>query len=131
MPDQSKSTQSPPPDVPAPSWEDAPAFREVFLAQFPPEVADAFRKAGRALYDAALDGGFRVLLTPWVHAHVRALAADLRVTAEVFASLADAREEAGLCIAEHQLATRCQVWAGEVAPIALGIEGALDSEAES
>lgn len=119
-----------PPGTPAPTWEDAPAFREVFLAHFPPEAADAFRQAGRHLYDAALESDTEALLSPWVAAQVRALARDLRFSAQVLASLADAREAAGLSVPEHHLATRCQVWAGEVAAVVLGIEGALDSEVE-
>lgn len=131
MSDRSKSTApGTPPDTPATSWEDAPAFREIFLAHFPPEAAEAFRQAGRHLYDAALDVDLYELAEPWVRARVRALAKDLRVTAEVFATLADSREVAGLTIEEHELATRCKVWAGEVLAVVLGIEGAIDPEVE-
>jgi hypothetical protein len=44
---------------------------------------------------------------------------------------AGAREDAHLEAGEHSLATACSVWAGEVAAIVLGIEGALEREAES
>ena len=120
-----------PPGAPTATWEDAPAFREIFLAHVPPEAAEAFRHAGRHLYDAALDVDLYELAEPWVRARVRALAKDLRVTAEVFATLADSREVAGLTIEEHELATRCKVWAGEVVAVVLGIEGALDPEVRS
>lgn len=112
-------------------WEDAPAFREIFLAHFPPEAAEAFRLAGRHLYDAALDVDLYELEEPWVRARVRALAADLRFCAQVFATLAATREAAGLTIEEHHLATRSQQWAAEILALALDIEGALDPEVES
>ena len=128
-PQCSRSTS--PPEAPAPTWEDAPAFREIFLVHFPPEAADAFRQAGRHLYDAGLEVDLYELAEPWVRARVRALAKDLRFAAQVLASLADSREAAGLTIEEHALATRCKVWAGEVVAVALGIEGALDPEVES
>ena len=132
MSDQVKSTApGTPADTPTTSWEDAPAFREIFLAHFPAEAAEAFRQAGRHLYDAVLEVDLFELGEPWVRARVRALAADLRVSAQVFAVLADSREEAGLTIPEHELASRCKVWAGEVVAVALGIEGALDPEVES
>lgn len=124
-------TPTPPADRPAPTWEDVVAFREFFLAHFSPEAAEAFRQAGRHLYDAALETSLTDLDEPWVRARVRALARDLRVTAEVLASLADSREEAGLTIPEHELATRCQAWATEVTALVLGIEGALGAEAAS
>lgn len=136
MSDHTKDTPTnPPPATPAPevpgaTWEEAPAFREIFLAHFPPDAAEAFRQAGRHLYDASLEAVVFELAEPWVRTRVRALAADLRVTAQVLASLAASREAAGLTIAEHELATRCQSWAAEVTAVVLGIEGALDPEVE-
>lgn len=123
------SRSTPPPEAPTQSWEDAPAFREVFLIHFPPLAADAFREAGRHLYDAALEHPVDDPFEPWVRARVRALAADLRISAQVFATLADSRESAGLTIEEHALATLCQTWAAEVVAVALGVEGALEREA--
>lgn len=118
-------------DTPAPPWEDAPAFRELFLIYFPPEAADAFRQAGARLYEAALEAGIdQVEPDRYVSSHARALAADLRFCALVLASTADSREAAHLEAGEHRLATACSVWAGEVAAIALNIEGALERETE-
>jgi hypothetical protein len=122
---------TPPPEAPADTWEDAPAFRELFLIYFPPEASDAFRQAGARLYEAALEVGLdQVEPDHYVQGHARALAGDLRFVAEVLASLAGAREDAHLSEGEHRLATACSVWSGEVAAIALNIEGAVEREAE-
>ena len=121
----------PPPKPPALAWEERPAFREIFLIHFPPLAAEAFRNAGRYMYDAVLEHELREPEEPWVRARVRALAADLRFTAEVLATLADARIEAGLTAEEMSLAMKAESWAGEVIAIALGIEGALEREARS
>ena len=133
MSDREQSTAAGiPADTPQPTWEDAPGFREVFLLYFPPEAADAFRQAGARLYEAALEAGLdQVEPDRYVECHARALAADLRFIALVLASTAGAREAAHLEAGEHNLATACSVWAGEVAAIALNIEGALEREAGS
>jgi hypothetical protein len=101
----------------------------VFLIHVPPLAADAFREAGRHLYDAVLEHELREPEEPWVHGRVRALAADLRFTAQVLATLAEARIEAGLTADEFALAMKAEVWAGEVAAVYLAIEGALEREA--
>jgi len=132
MPDRRKSSSPPPPpESGALAWEERPAFREVFLIHFPPLAADAFREAGRYLYDAVLEHELREPEEPWVRARLRALAADLRFTAQVLATLANARIDAGLTAEEMSLAMKAESWAGEVAGIALGIEGALEREARS
>lgn len=133
MSDQEQCIGSGPPSQPsAPSWEDRPAFREVFLLYFPEEAAEALRQAGARLYDAALEAGLdQVEPDRYVSCHARALAADLRFIAEALASAATAREAGLLEVGEHRLATACSVWAGEVAAIALNIEGALEREAGS
>ena len=118
-----------PPKPPALAWEERPAFREVFLIHFPPLAAEAFREAGRHLYDAVLEHELREPEEPWVRARVRALAADLHFTAQVLATLGSARIEAGLTADEFALAMKAESWAAEVAAIALGIEGALEREA--
>ena len=126
MPDQPKCTCPAPPDsATASPWEDAPAFREVFLAHFPPEAADAFRQAGRHLYDAVLEVDLYELDEPWVRARVRALAADLRFTALVLTTLAGVRIEAGLTAEEMALATKAESWAGEVDRFAASLEAAV------
>lgn len=119
----------PPPKPPALAWEERPAFREVFLIHLPLLAADAFREAGRHLYDAVLEHELREPEEPWVHGRVRALAADLRFTAQVLATLAEARIEAGMTADEFALAMKAEVWAGEVAAVCLAIEGALEREA--
>jgi hypothetical protein len=116
---------------PALAWEERPAFREVFLIHFPPLAAEAFREAGRYLYDAVLEHELREPEEPWVRARVRALAADLRFTPQVLSTLADARIDAGLTAEEMSLAMKAESWAGEVAAVALGIEGALEREVRS
>jgi hypothetical protein len=128
-PEPRRSLDGPPPKPPALAWEERPAFREVFLIHFPPLAAEAFRDAGRHLYDAVLEHELREPEEPWVHARVRALAADLRFTAQVLATLAEARIEAGLTADEFALAMKAEVWAGEVAAVCLTIEGALEREA--
>lgn len=112
----------------SPSWEDTPAFREIFLVHFPPEAAASLRRTGRHLYDAVLEVDLYELDEPWVQARVRALAADLRFTARVFKTLTRAPLEAGLTDSERGLADRSLSWAAEVTAIVLSIEGALDSE---
>ena len=132
MPDQPKFSSPPPtPDSDALSWEERPAFREVFLIHFPPLAAEAFRDAGRHLYDAVLEHELREPEEPWVRARVRALAGDLRFSAQVLSTLAEARIEADLTTEEMSLAMKAESWAGEVAAIALGIEGALEREVRS
>jgi hypothetical protein len=126
MPDREKSSPPPPPDAAtAPAWEDAPAFREVFLVHFPPEAADAFRQAGRHLYDAVLEVDLYELDEPWVRARVRALAADLRFTALVLTTLAGVRLHAGLTAEEMALATKAESWAAEVDRFAASLEAAV------
>jgi len=130
-PEPRRSLDGPPPKPPALAWEERPAFREVFLIHFPPLAAEAFREAGRYMYDAVLEHELREPEEPWVHARVRALAEDLRFTAQVLATLGDARIAAGLTAEEMSLAIKAESWAGEVAAIALGIEGALERESRS
>ncbi|HSL83233.1 MAG TPA: hypothetical protein VLF66_10680 [Thermoanaerobaculia bacterium] len=126
MPDLPQSTCPPPPDDSTPlAWEDAPAFREVFLVHFPPEAADAFRQAGRHLYDAVLEVDLYELDEPWVRARVRALAEDLRFTALVLTTLAGTRLQAGLTAEEMALATKAESWAGEVDRFAASLEAAV------
>lgn len=103
-----------PPPAPPTTWEDRPAFREIFLVHFPQEAAEALRQAGRHLYDAVLDVDLYELDEPWVRARVRALAEDLRFTAQVLASLGAARVEAGLTAEEAALAVKSEAWAAEV-----------------
>ena len=125
MPDQPKCTVPPPDDSTAPPWEDAPAFREIFLTHFLPEAAESFRQAGRHLYDAVLEVDLYELDEPWVRARVRALAADLRFTALVLTTLAGVRLQAGLTAEEMALATKAESWAGEVDRFAASLEAAV------
>ncbi|HSL81469.1 MAG TPA: hypothetical protein VLF66_01755 [Thermoanaerobaculia bacterium] len=126
MPDQPKSTCAPPPDdSTAFHWEDAPAFREIFLVHFPPEAAEALRQTGRHLYDAVLEVDLYELEEPWVRARVRALAADLRFTGLVLTTLASVRIEAGLTAEEMALATKAESWAAEVERFAASLEAAV------
>ena len=131
QPDPCRAANGPPPKPPALSWEERPAFREVFLIHFPPLAADAFREAGRSLYDAVLEHELREPEEPWVRARVRALAEDLHFTAQVLATLGSARIEAGLTAEEMALAIQAETWAAEVAAVCLAIEGALEREDRS
>ena len=124
-PEPRRSPNGPPPKPPALSWEQRPAFREVFLIHFPPLAADALREAGRYLYDAALEHEIHAPAEPWVRARLRALAEDLRFTAHVLATLADARVEAGLTPKELALAMKAESWAGEVESFAEILEAAV------
>jgi hypothetical protein len=126
MPDQLKcNCPAPPDDATPPAWEDAPAFREVFLAHFPPEAAHSLRQTGRHLYDAVLEVDLYELDEPWVRARVRALAADLRFTALVLTTLAGVRLQAGLTAEEMALAIKAESWAGEVDRFAASLEAAV------
>jgi hypothetical protein len=126
MPDHAQSTFPPPPDAStSSSWENAPAFREVFLVHFPPEAAESLRQTGRHLYDAVLEVDLYELNEPWVRARVRALAADLRFTALVLTTLASVRIEAGLTAEEMALATKAESWAEEVDRFAASLDAAV------
>lgn len=54
----------------------------------------------------------------------------LRFTAQVLAEIAEEGLGATLPAEEIALAIRCQTWAGEVAAVVLGIEGAISPEPE-
>ena len=125
LPEAQRAANGPPPEPPALAWEERPAFREVFLIHFPPLAAKALRDAGRHLYDAVLEHELREPDEPWVRARVRALAADLRFSAQVLATLADARIEAGLTVEEMALAMEAEQWAGEVERFAEILEAAV------
>lgn len=127
----SQNPQDNPPETPDGSWEEAPAFREIFLAQFSPEAAAAFRQAGRHLYEAALETTLTELEEPWVRTRVRALAKDLRFSAEVFATLAADREEGALDAEDRALCMKAESWAAEVLALVRGIESAIGPERKS
>jgi hypothetical protein len=97
----------------------------VFLTHFPPEAAEAFRQAGRHLYDAVLEVDLYELEEPWVRARVRALAADLRFTALVLTTLAGTRIAADLTAEEMALAIKAESWAAEVDRFAASLEAAV------
>jgi hypothetical protein len=124
-PEPRLSASGPPPKPPALAWEEQPAFREIFLVHFPPLAAESLREAGRHLYDAVLEHELREPNEAWVRARVRALAADLRFCAQVLATLADARVEAGLTVEEMALAMKAEAWAGEVERFAEVLEAAV------
>jgi hypothetical protein len=56
---------------------------------------------------------------------VRALVADLRFSAQVLATLADARIEAGLTAEEMALAMKAETWAADVERFAEILEAAV------
>jgi hypothetical protein len=120
----------PPPKPPALSWEERPAFREVFLMHFPPLAADALREAGRYLYDAALEHEIHAPAEPWVRAGVRAVAEDLRFSARVLAAIGDTPVYAGLMDEELRLAMKVEAWAAEVERIAEIMQAAVGPEPE-
>jgi len=130
-PEPRRSAGGPPPKNPALAWEERPAFREVFLIHFPPLAAEALREAGRFLYDAVLEREIWAPDEPWVRARVRAVAADLRFSAQVLATLGDARVEAGLTAEEMALAMKAEAWAAEVERFAEILEAAVGPEPET
>jgi hypothetical protein len=75
-----------------------------------------------------LEHELRELEEPWVRARVRALAGDLRFTAQVLATLADARVEAGLIPEELALAMKAESWAGDVERFAEVLEAAVGAK---
>lgn len=113
-----------------PSWEDRPAFRELFLLSVPPVVAEALQEFGRHMYDAFLESDLPRRDEPWVRSRVRALARDLRFAAQVLASLGEARVEAGLTPEEMALSVEAESWARELSELVEAIEGSLANSGE-
>jgi hypothetical protein len=101
MRSQDKST--PPP------WEESDSFRETML-QLLDEPADreAVRRAGRVLYDLAVEGTREVGTTPAdpsiTRAELRAVAADLRYTGGYCAAIRRSAEECSLDADDEELA---------------------------
>ena len=112
-------------------WEDRPAFREIFLLHAPPLAAEALRKTGRLFYDALLEAELPEQTEPWVRARVRAVAQDLRFSADVLASLGDSQRATDLAAEELSLAMRVETWAAEVLVLVRAIESALGGAEES
>lgn len=107
------------------TWEERPAFREAFLVHFPPEAAESFRRAGRHLYEAALERSLHDPAETWFRARLRAAAEDLRLAGEALGALAQERLDAGLDREEMALAMKAEDWGEEVARLAAEVESAL------
>lgn len=113
------------------TWEERPAFRELFLVHFPPEAAESFRRAGRHLYEAALERSLHDPAEPWLRARLRAAAEDLRLAGQALGALAEERVEASLDREEMALAMKAEDWGEEVERLAAEVESALGSRAEA
>lgn len=112
-----------------PSWEDAPAFREHFLVHYPADAAEAFRRVGEHLYNAALDVGLdEVEGSRWLRAQVAALALDLRHVARVLRDLGMGPEKSNLSPGDDAVGRRCRSWAGEVLAVVTSIEAAVEDQ---
>lgn len=107
------------------TWEERPAFREIFLVHFPPEAAESFRRAGRTLYEAALVRSLHDPAESWFRARLRAAAEDLRLAGQALGALAEERLEAGLDREEMALAMKAEAWGAEVARLAAEVDSAL------
>lgn len=120
------TTAPPEPDDPL-SWEQSPGIREHLIAHFPAVLAEPLRGMGRYLYDQVVERDLVPADDHWTRTRVLALVEDLRHVARVLATIALERQDA--TSAEDQaIAIRCETWAGEVAAVALGINGTLDRE---
>jgi len=106
------------------SSDDHSVFRETFLLHLPPEGAAGLRAVGRAMVEAVLALDFREGPQPGVAARVRALAEDLRVSAQVLAWLESDRVAGGLTPEELALAMKAESWAREVAELVQAMEAA-------
>ena len=124
MPDREKSTQSPPPESPAPSWEDNPTFRETFLLHLPPDLHPAVRETGRRIFSVVLESKLPPLPKPWVHMRLQAVAADLRFLRLFLGAIAEDRFKASLTEEEARLAERAEAWAMKLQQIARRMEEA-------
>lgn len=75
------------------SWEDQPAFREVFLVHLPPHLAEACQEQGRFFFTALLEANMSDADPEDL---VRATAADLFHVCLVLTSLLEGYEGLGL-----------------------------------
>ncbi len=100
------------------------AFREIFLLHVPAAGAATFRQFGRYMFDTLAEGGPREALEPRVGARVRALAEDLRFSAQALARLGGARAEGGRPPEEAALAKKAESWAREVLDLVRAMEAA-------
>lgn len=120
---------APPPPVASPSWKDRMAFREVFLVDLPTPGAATLRQFGRYMYETLVASDLvqapdRRLPAP-VEPLVRAVAEDLRFSAQVLAGLGEVPEEAGLSAEESALARKAESWSREVLELVRAMEGAV------
>lgn len=113
------------------TWEERPAFREIFLVHFPPEAAESFRRAGRSLYEAALVRSLHDPAEPWFRTRLRAAAEDLRLAGQALGALAEERVGTGLDREEMALAMKAEAWGEEVSRLAAEVESALGSKTGS
>jgi hypothetical protein len=109
---------------PTASWEDRLVFRETFLLHLPPAGSAGLRAVGRAMVEAVLALDFRDGPQPGVAARVRALAEDLRVSAQALAWLESGQEAADLSPEESALAMKARSWARDVTEVAQAMEAA-------
>ena len=107
-------------------WEEWPTFRAAFLRFLPPDVAEDFRRVGRALYDLALgsEAGPHEE-EPWLTSELRAAAADTAFAAHFLHGIAAERHTASLDATEARLAAQAEVWSVRAAALAAEIEAAL------
>ena len=92
-----------------PPWTEGESFRETTLHLIDdPADREAFRHAGRVLYDLAVEGTREVGTTPAdpsiTRAELRAVAADLRYTGGYCAAIRRSAEECSLDADDEELA---------------------------
>lgn len=110
--------------LPPTAWKDRMAFREVFLVHAPPAGSRVLRQFGRYIYDTLMESASEEGALPGVGSQVRALAEDLRFSAQGLARLATVRRSPGLAPEELALAMKAESWAREVLELVRAIEGA-------
>ena len=92
-----------------PPWEESDSFRETMLQLLDdPEDREAVRRAGRVLYDLAVEGTREVGTIPAdpsiTRAELRAVVADLRYTGGYCAAIRRSAEECSLDADDEKLA---------------------------
>ena len=111
------------------SWKDRMAFREVFLVNAPRGGAATLRQFGRYMYESLVASGLVDVAQSGAPApvpvQVRAVAEDLRFSAQVLSGLGSESGEAELNPEESALATKAESWAREVLELVRAMEGAV------
>ncbi len=110
---------------------DRTAFREIFLLQVPPAGAATMRQLGRYMFEALIQeevtGGSP---GPPIGSRLRAVADDLRASAQYLAAIGAARRPADRTPEADALVKKAASWARSTLEIVRAMEGALAAVGE-